>query len=203
MPKDQRVPEPDISGAPARTLRADARRNRTRILEAAEAVFAAKGPSASTEEIAQKAGVGIGTVFRHFPTKESLLKAIMHAVAVRLTEETRALAAEGDPATAFFAFFTRTVEQAAEKKTVVDLLAQAGIPVTVAKPVLALREAVEVLVGKAQQAGAVRPDVRVPEVMALLIGVCQASLHTRWEPDLRARTLAIVFAGLRPAAAAG
>ncbi|MEU7696408.1 TetR/AcrR family transcriptional regulator [Microbispora hainanensis] len=203
MPKDQRVPEQDASGTPARTLRADAQRNRTRILEAAETVFAAKGPSASTEEIAQKAGVGIGTVFRHFPTKESLLKAIMHAVAVRLADEARALAAEGDPATAFFAFFTRTVEQAAEQKTVVDLLAQAGIPVTVAKPVLALREAVEVLVGKAQQAGAVRPDVRVPEIMALLVGVCQASLHTPWEPDLRARTLAIVFAGLRPADATG
>ncbi|WP_169983050.1 TetR/AcrR family transcriptional regulator [Microbispora sp. H10836] len=203
MPNDQRVPEPDASAGPVRALRADAQRNRTRILEAAEAVFAAKGPSASTEEIAQKAGVGIGTVFRHFPTKESLLKAIMHAIAVRLTEETRALAAEGDPATAFFTFFTRTVEQAAEQKTVVDLLAQAGIPVTVAKPVLALREAVEVLVGRAQQAGAVRPDVRAPEVMALLIGLCQASLHTRWEPDLRARTLAIVFAGLRPATATG
>ncbi|WP_432930735.1 TetR/AcrR family transcriptional regulator [Microbispora sp. CA-135349] len=203
MPNDQRAPEPDVSAAPARTLRADAQRNRTRILEAAEAVFAAKGPSASTEEIAQKAGVGIGTVFRHFPTKESLLKAIMHAVAVRLAEETRALATEGDPATALFTFFTRTIEQAAEKKTVVDLLAQADIPVTVAKPVLALREAVEVLVGKAQQAGAVRSDVRVPEVMALLIGLCQASLNTPWEPDLRARTLAIVFAGLSPAAATG
>jgi len=203
MPNDQRVPEPDGVGEPARALRADAQRNRTRILEAAEAVFAAKGPSASTEEIAQKAGVGIGTVFRHFPTKESLLKAITHAVALRLAEETRALATEGDPATVLFTFFTRMVEQVAEKKTVVDLLAQAGIPVTVAKPVLALREAVEVLVAKAQQAGAVRADVGVPEVMALLIGLCQASLHTRWEPDLRDRTLAIVFAGLRPAAAAG
>lgn len=199
MPSDKRVPE----AGPARALRADAQRNRARILEAAEAVFAAKGPSASTEEIAQRAGVGIGTVFRHFPTKESLLKAIMHELAARLAEETRTLVAQGDPATALFTFFTHMVEQAAEKKTVVDLLAEAGIAVTVATPVLALREAVEVLVGKAQQAGTVRADVRVPEVMALLIGLCQASLQTRWEADLRARTLAIVFAGLGPAAAKG
>lgn len=183
-------------------MRADAQRNRIRILEAAEAVFAAKGSSASTEEIAQKAGVGIGTVFRHFPTKEALLQAIIEALAERLTEETESLVAEGDPATAFFTFFTRMVEQAAEKKTVVDLLAEAGIDITVAKPVHFLRQAVEALLENAQRSGTVRGDVRLPEVVALLIGVCQAALHTSWEPDLQERTLAIVFDGLRPAAAA-
>ncbi|WP_158581729.1 TetR/AcrR family transcriptional regulator [Actinomadura spongiicola] len=194
-------PTPTHGGPPGgtgRALRADARRNRARILQTAEAVFAAKGSAASTEEIAHKAGVGHGTVFRHFPTKEALLQAILEALADRLAEETRALVETGDPATAFFQFFTRMVEQSAEKKTVVDLLADAGIDVTAAKPIHALRQAIEELLANAQRAGTVREDVRVPEAMALIIGVCQASLHTSWGPDLQARTLAVVFDGLRP-----
>src|SRR3982074_1256888 len=63
--------------AGAKPLRADARRNRARILDAAEVVFSEKGASASTEEVASRAGVAIGTVFRHFPTKKDLLRAIM------------------------------------------------------------------------------------------------------------------------------
>jgi AcrR family transcriptional regulator len=193
---DKRVPTGESSqAAPGRPLRADAQRNRARILEAAEEVFSAKGAAASTEEIAQRAGVGIGTVFRHFPTKEALLQAIIGALAQRLTAETEALAAEGDPA-AFFTFFTRFVEQATRKKTLVDLLAEAGIGITVAKPVLALRLTIQTLLENAQQAGTVRADVRVPEVMALLIGACQASLHTPWDAELQKRTLAIIFDGL-------
>ncbi|MFC5750123.1 TetR/AcrR family transcriptional regulator [Actinomadura rugatobispora] len=197
MPSYKRAPAGPQASA-GRSLRADAQRNRRRILEAAEAVFAAKGPAASTEEIAQTAGVGIGTVFRHFPTKEALLQAIIEKVAIRLAEDTERLLIEGDPATAFYTFFTRMVEESAERKTVVDLLAEAGIDITVAKPLHMLRQAVEGLLAGAQRAGTVREDVRVPEAMALLIGVCQATLHTSWEPGVRDRTLEIVFDGLRP-----
>ncbi|GAA4216667.1 MULTISPECIES: TetR/AcrR family transcriptional regulator [Microbispora] len=186
----------------ARSLRSDAQRNRQRILEAAEVVFALKGPSASTEEIAQKAGVGIGTVFRHFPTKEALLQAIIEVLAVRVAAETGNLARTGEPATAFFEFFTWVIGQAAEQRTVVDLLAEAGVEVTVAKPVDALRDSVAALLAGAQRAGAVRRDVGVPEVLALLIGLCQASLHAGWSPEVRDRTLAVVFDGLRPSPAA-
>ena len=204
MPSDKRVQAgrqaPALAaGSGGRSLRADAQRNRQRILEAADAVFAAKGPAASTEEIAQRAGVGIGTVFRHFPTKEALLQAIIEKVAVRLAEDTERLLLEGDPAGAFHAFFRRMVEESAERKTVVDLLSEAGIDVTVAKPLHKLRQAVEDLLANAQRAGTVRDDVRAPEVMALLVGVCQAALHTAWEPGVRERTLKIVFDGLRPA----
>jgi AcrR family transcriptional regulator len=187
--------EPATAG---RSLRADARRNRTRILESAEAVFAAKGPAASTEEIARRAGVGVGTVFRHFPTKEALLQAIIGELAARLAEDTESLARHGDPATAFFTFFTRMVDRSSRTKTVVDLLAEAGIAVTVAKPVHLLRQSIEDLLSNAQRAGTVRADVRAPEVIALLTGVCQATLHTGWDPELRDRALGIVFDGLRP-----
>ncbi|ONH23025.1 TetR/AcrR family transcriptional regulator [Pseudofrankia asymbiotica] len=181
-------------------LRVDARRNRARILEAAGAVFAEKGASASTEEVARRAGVAIGTVFRHFPTKEDLLRALVGDLVARLDDEIRVLADEGDPATGLFVFFTSMVEQAAAKKTVVDLLAAAGVDLPVAKPVEALREPIDALLVRAQRAGAVRDDAGIREVLALLVATCQGALRGGWDHDLRAATLAIVFDGLRPQA---
>lgn len=183
--------------APEKPLRADARRNRARVLEAAEAVFDEQGPSASTEEIARAAGVGIGTVFRHFPTKEDLLAAIMKARLEVVFSDADQLATEGDPATAFFEFFARLVAEAARKKTVVDLLVRSGVDFQADKPIGGLRDAVGRLLGAAQSAGAVRTDVELPEVMALLTGTCQAALSGGWDQQLRDRTLAIIFAGLR------
>lgn len=186
------------SGDDARPLRADARRNRARILAAAEAVFAEKGSAASTEEVAERAGVAIGTVFRHFPAKQDLLRAIMKDLLARLTEEATALASGGAPGTALFTFFTRLVEQAAHKRTVIELLTEAGTDLSMADAVRPLREQVAVLLDRSQRAGAVRGDVRLDEVMALLAATCQGAVQGGWDADLRGRTLAIVFAGLGP-----
>jgi AcrR family transcriptional regulator len=180
-----------------RPLRADARRNRERILSAAEKVFAEKGAAASTDEVAVRAGVAVGTVFRHFPTKDDLLRAIVKALLARLTDKLDELIARGDPATAFFQFFTHMVEQAAAQKTVAQLLAETGVAVPVAEPVQGLRQAIEALLTSGQQAGAIRPDVRLDEVLALLTGACQGALHAGWDPDLQRRTLAVIFDGLR------
>ena len=171
----------------SKPLRADARRNRARILAAAEEVFAAKGTAASTEEVAAAAGVAIGTVFRHFPTKRDLLGAILKDLLAELAEH-----AEGDD---LFAFFTRVVIAAAEKKLVVELLAGHGVEVEVAGAVGSLSGAVERLLAAAQQSGHVREDVRPDEVLALLAVAGQGALT--WSPDLRARTLEVIFAGLR------
>jgi AcrR family transcriptional regulator len=178
-------------------LRADARRNRARILAAAEAVFAEKGAGASTEEVASRAGVAIGTVFRHFPTKRDLLAAIFKELMARLTDEANALVVGGDPADALFAFFARVVEQAAARKTVADALAGMGVEIQVVEALRALHDAIGTLLTRAQRAGAVRPEVRLDEVIALLSGACQGALRAGWDADLRRRTLAIVFAGLR------
>ncbi|MFC6084468.1 TetR/AcrR family transcriptional regulator [Sphaerisporangium aureirubrum] len=179
-------------------LRADARRNRARILAAAEAVFAEKGARASTEEVAARAGVAIGTVFRHFPTKKDLLQAIVKDLLERLTGEIGALAADGDPATSLFVFFGGMVRQAAAKKTVADLLAaDTGVELEVTGPVLTLRSAVETLLLRAQECGAVRPEIRLDEVLALLTATCQGALRSGWDAGLQERTLAIVFAGMR------
>jgi AcrR family transcriptional regulator len=180
---------------PKKKMRADARRNRARILATAEAVFAEKGPSASTEEVAERAGVAIGTVFRHFPTKQDLLQAIMKDLLRRLTEEAAVLADDGD---ALFRFFTYLVDEAAHKKTVVDLLAETGVDVQVADSLQFLRQKIAELLSRSQEAGTVRRDVRLDEVMALLTGACQGALHAGWDPDLRRRTLRIIFTGLSP-----
>ncbi|MGC5016734.1 TetR/AcrR family transcriptional regulator [Streptosporangium sp. DT93] len=192
-------PTPDRTGDPgtARPLRADARRNRERIIAEAEAVFAEKGPSASTEEVAARAGVAIGTVFKHFPTKQALLQAIMKGLLERLHEELSTLAADARPGEELFAFVTGVVEQAARKRTVVTLLAEIGVDLQVAGSLQLLRDGIETLLVRSQRAGTVREDVRLDEVLALLTGLCHGALHAGWDADLQRRTLAIVFEGLR------
>lgn len=171
-------------------LRADAQRNRVRILHAAESVFAESGPSASTEDVAARAGVAIGTVFRHFPTKRDLLAAIMAGLRCRFTTQARALAVHGDPATALFEFATDLVEQATTRRTVAALLEDT------AGQVDSLHLAVETLLRRAQDAGAVRPDARITDVLALL----GAAIHAAWDQRSRERTLGIIFDGLRSGA---
>jgi len=114
-----------------RPLRADARRNRALLLEAAEAVFAARGVSASTEEVARTAGVGVGTLFRHFPTKEALLEAVFRERLQRMAEGLRDLGAADDLGTAFFDFLSDAVAHSATKVALADALAEAGIDAVV------------------------------------------------------------------------
>jgi len=184
---------------PPAAPRADARRNRALILAAAGEVFAERGASAATEEVARRAGVAIGTVFRHFPTKDDLLRALMKDLLQRLTDQVSQLAAEGDPATALFEFFTSLVEQAAARKAVVDLLAAAGTDVQVTSAVQALRDGIARLLTRAQQVGAIRADVQVGEVMALLTSTGQGALQGGWDRELQGRALAVIFSGLRAA----
>jgi AcrR family transcriptional regulator len=180
-------------------LRADARRNRALVLETAEAVFAAKGINASTEEIARQAGVGIGTVFRHFPTKEALLEAIIVGRLRRLADEAESLSTSDDPGAALFAFFTTAVDQSSTKIAFVDALAGAGVDVgnAIAEVGHDLRQAVGRLLARAQRAGALRDDVGVTELIALLAGTSRAAEYAGWDSKTTARTLAIIFDGLR------
>jgi len=144
----------------ARTLRADARRNRSRVLEAAIAAFAAEGLSVPVHEIARRAGVGTGTVSRHFPTKESLFEAIVGSIGERLVALARELADTEEPGTALFEFLAAMVEEGAANRALSDVFAGAGFDVEAAAQgsdhdVLgALGE----LLASAQRAGAVRSD---------------------------------------------
>ncbi|WP_410565967.1 TetR/AcrR family transcriptional regulator [Amycolatopsis sp. cmx-4-61] len=193
-----------VDPAEPKPLRADARRNRARVLEAAENVFAAKGTGAPTEEVARVAGVGIGTVFRHFPTKEALLEAVLHARLSRFVDEAEtAVAAESaDPGGAFFAFLTSWVEMSSAKNAYFEALSAAGVTVPVGKSDIGgrLLSALGVLLSRAQQAGAVRPDLVVGELIPVTIGVARAAEYAGPDATLRDRAVAILFDGLRPSA---
>jgi AcrR family transcriptional regulator len=190
--------------APDDALRADARRNRCRILEAAETVFTSKSMAASTEEVAAAAGVGIGTVFRHFPTKNALLEALLVSKLRRLLCEAEALSSSEDPRAALFAFFTRMLEQSSSKKAFSDALAAAGVDVRGAtqETKKELGNAISKLLSNAQRAGTVRKDVQVPELMALMAGAFHAAEHATNSREVATRALAIIFDGLRPEGAA-
>ena len=183
--------------AGGRPLRADARRNREKVLAAAEELFAARGSGVSTEEVAQAAGVGIGTVFRHFPTKEELLAAVFVGRIDRLADEAEMGVVAPDPGAALFALITHVVDQSATKNALADALADAGVAV-VAHRSGRLVAALAALLARAREAGAVRDEVDVPTLGAVLVGAARAIEHVGPDPLLRARVLRVMLAGLRP-----
>jgi AcrR family transcriptional regulator len=180
-------------------LRADARRNRARLLAVAEHVFATQGTSASTEDIAAAAGVGIGTLFRHFPTKEALLEAVFVERLRQLVEDANALASASDSGEAFFTFFRSVLDQARGKSAIADALSHAGIDVQrdLADVKADLNKGLESLLVNAQQAGSVRSDVTIAELIALLVGAARALEQLGGNPTLEQRTLSIILDGLR------
>ncbi|WP_406305330.1 TetR/AcrR family transcriptional regulator [Streptomyces sp. NBC_00885] len=189
-----------MGGAQERPLRADAARNRARLLDVATEVFTARGVSVPTEEIARIAGVGVGTLFRHFPTKEALLEAVMVRRLEEMAAQTAQLAAETGPAEAFFACFRLVVEQSAGKNEFAQALAAAGVNVhaSLQEPTMEIQARLAELLTGAQEAGAVRPELGLPEFVALLAGVGRAMEQLGADPAPRERIFEVVFDGLRP-----
>jgi AcrR family transcriptional regulator len=185
-------------------MRADARRNRARLLEVAETVFATRGTATSTEEVARAAGVGIGTLFRHFPNKEALLEAVFVAQLERLVTEADAATAAPDVGPAFFAYLERMVDRSATKTALADALATAGVDVSgvASAPRANLHRALQALLNRAQEAGAVRRDIGSAELLAVLVGAARAAEFARADAELRARALDVFADGLRPRAGA-
>jgi AcrR family transcriptional regulator len=180
-------------------VRADARDNRARIMTAADDVFG-RAPGASTDDVARLAGVGIATVFRHFPTKIELLEAVLTLRLERLRDRALELAGSDDPGKAFFEFFTQVVSESASKLAIAEALTASGA--TAGEEVRAvghgMREAFDGLLIAAQKAGAVRADAQFAEVYALLIGASRGATAAGLEPDVRDRMLGILYDGLKP-----
>jgi AcrR family transcriptional regulator len=169
-------------------LRADARRNLERVLDAATEEFAASGPEASIDEIARRAGVGHGTVFRRFPTKDDLMFAVIerHIGELRTIAE-EALAAD-DPGEAFFDFVHRVAELNMSTPGLHRCVVHCG-----EKPGAAELETLAArIVGRAQRAGTVRRDVRPEDVRILVRSALTTAPEGQWR-----RHLAVVLDGLR------
>lgn len=191
------------STAPPRSLRADARRNRERVLAAADAVFAELGPAASTEEVARRAGVSIGTVFRHFPTKDALIEAVVVGRLTTLAVEAEQLRDATDPDSAFLSFARRWIDLSASKHRFAVALAHSGADVGTirsANPEVGRRvhEAVAALLTHAQRAGSIRQDLTAADVIAILAGASHAQEHIGPDPQQRAHLLSVTIDGLRP-----
>jgi len=181
-----------------RPLRADAQRNRQRVLDVAQEVFASEGLAVPIDEIARRAGLGVGTLYRHFPTKEALFEAIVIGRMEELVEQARAGAESDDPGAAFFAFVARFVAEGAVKKDFLAALVSQGVDLArIAALKLRLRRAVAVLVERAQDVGAVRTDVGAGDVLTLLMGVMGAADQRGAVPAERKRLLQVVLDGLR------
>ena len=182
---------------PARAQRADAARNRARVLEVAYETFAAEGLSVPIDEIARRAGVGAGTVYRHFPTKEALFQAVIEDRMQHLVDDGYALLESAGTGEALFRFLRSMVLQwGATDRGLADALAGLGIDIATAAPNAedAFLALLDELLRAAQKTGTARQDIGVREVKSILVG-CQAM--EAYNPELAERVTDVVIDGLR------
>ncbi|WP_437566055.1 TetR/AcrR family transcriptional regulator [Sorangium sp. So ce542] len=211
MPSARSTPTPPSAGAsepssavagasePQRPLRADARRNRERLLAAADAVFTERGADASLEDVARRAGVGIGTLYRHFPTREALLVATVEDQLHALARKTQALAGSASPGDALSEFIAAFVEHASTYR---GLAASLGVAFHGGSPACcAASEAASHLLSLAQAAGEIRRDIDLDDIVSLVTAIALAAQQPPEGPARAQRLLATFLAGLRTASA--
>ncbi len=193
-----------VPSATARPMRADAVKNRRRILEVAEAVFAAEGVSVPIDTVAERAGVGVGTLYRHFPTKETLFEAIVMLRLQELIESATVHSEGGDPADALFAFLREFARQASAKRDLFEALNSAGFDIKsqCSEMVDEMKRSIDHLRQRAVDTGEVRSDVSTEEMIGLLSGACQAVSHGAPGEVNVQRMVEVVFDGLRTPASA-
>ncbi|NKE61901.1 helix-turn-helix transcriptional regulator [Lentzea sp. PSKA42] len=166
-------------------MRADAARNREKVLVAARELFAEQGFDVPLDEIAARAGVGPGTVYRHFPTKQALFQAVTEARVATMIASADEPAE--DPGRALFAFLSRMADEAAAKRDMSDAIT---VPSELRDR---LHTALGGLLQRAQQAGTVRTDITTKDLVALMKGMLQ-SMHEGANPAV---LLEIVLSGLQ------
>jgi AcrR family transcriptional regulator len=187
----------------ARSPRTDAVRNRQLLLRAAAEAFAEQGTEASIAEIAQRAGIGKGTVFRHFATKEDLIAAIMGEMIDRLAAAGLGLADAADPAAALLEFMTTGIGLLARDRALCEVVGRPSLQHPAVRAGIGrLCEVAETLTSRARRQGAIRPDITGPDIVLLLAGVHQtAAPLADAQPQLWRRYLGLVFDGIRAQAA--
>ena len=205
------------SGAPARAdvnaqaresrpMRADAQRNYTKLLDAASAAFLEHGADdVSLEEIARRAGVGIGTLYRHFPTRQALLEAVYRDQVELLEARAHELIEAESPGDALADWLRALMKFSSTKHTLISaLLATHGKDSELLSSCgLVIRGAADALLARAQEAGVVRPDADSGDLIRLVHAVNIATQRGPADPGQADRMLALILDGLRPQAAAG
>ena len=187
-----------MSATEARPLRADAQRNRERLLDAAVRAFAQEGPDVTLDAIAKDAGVGIGTLYRHFPTREALVEAAYRNELARLCDAVPGLLADLPPDQAMRMWMDRFVDYMTTKRDMADALraviASGGNPYSESRD--RLITAVTTLLGAGAAAGTLRPDVEPGDVLTSLSGVSMATVGPE-QRERAGRVLDLLMDGLR------
>jgi AcrR family transcriptional regulator len=193
-------PDQVPAGEP-RPMRADAQRNYARLLSAAATVFAEHGADdASLEEIARRAGVGIGTLYRHFPTRQALLEAVYRDQVDALRLRADELLESDSPGDALAAWLRAMVAFSSTKHTLTSaLLATLGKESDLLSSCSkVIRDSADALLSRAQKAGVVREDVDAKDLIRLVHAVNIAAQHAPTDPQQTDRLLGLVLDGLRP-----
>jgi AcrR family transcriptional regulator len=188
----------DQSDKAARRPRADGLRNRERVLEAAKAVFSSAGADGSLEAVARHAGVGIGTLYRHFPTREALFEAVYRREVEQLVELAAQLQAEATPVDAMRRWMHANVEFVATKKGMSAALAVAAHSSSelAAYTLDRLTRALGDLLGRAVETGAIRADVTAEDLLRALVGMCYTQDKPGWQVNVL-RLVDVFVDGLR------
>jgi AcrR family transcriptional regulator len=179
-----------------RPMRADARRNRERLVAAAREVFTEQGVAASMEAIARRAGVGVGTLYRHFPTRPDLVEAVYQEDVQELADAAQRAVATLEPGPAVHAFFDAFVRYAQAKKTLLTELHQAfeKNPALRSRNRETIEASFDLVINRAKEAGAVRSDVTGSDIMQLVSPVCT---NESISPDQTRRLMGMILDGLR------
>jgi AcrR family transcriptional regulator len=182
----------------SRKPRADAQRNRDGLLEAAKAAFAEVGPEASLDEIARRARVGIGTLYRHFPTRDAVVEAVYRREVQQLADAAPRLADSLPPAEALRAWMGVFIDYIAAKKVIAPALKSlvGGGSALYADSGARINEAIALLVERARASGDIRPSADSADLLRALIGFAYVNSVPDWEASAR-RLIDLLIDGLR------
>jgi AcrR family transcriptional regulator len=182
----------------ARKPRADAQRNRDGLLEAAKAAFAEAGPEASLEEIARRADVGIGTLYRHFPTRDAIVEAVYRREVQQLADAAPRLVDALPPAEALRAWMRVFIDYIAAKKVIAPALKSlvGGGSALYADSSARINGAIALLVERARASGDIRPDADSADLLRALIGFAYVNSAPDWEASAL-RLIDLLIDGLR------
>ena len=186
------------AAARPRKPRADGIRNRERLMAAAKAGFAELGPEVSLEEVARRAGVGIGTLYRHFPTRDALIQAVYRREVEQLAEAATRLVAERSPGEALHEWMRLFVDYIATKRVIAPALGamSSGTSELYALSGLRITDATTLLVERARASGDIRPDIEPADVLRGLVGITYGNTDPAWQASAK-RLVEILMSGLR------